>query len=339
MATTYKFIAFKLSRGNSQFSILNSKFLLLLAFLFFGATTTFAQEEKVEPDTVKAGVYIISVHDINFRSKEYTLRFWMWFVYDNPDFDFTRQLDLPNAKDIEIQETIKDSLDGKAWVIMKMKCTMKQSWSVHDFPFDQQHLKMHIENTLFDKRKLIFKPDTDGSSMDPEEAIDGWGVSRFAVTESNNDYITGFGDPSSKNQNFSSFDVEIDLERNALGMFFKIFLGMYIAFMIATISFTPHPSEMDPRFGLPVGGLFAAVGNKYIIDSLLPESSAFTLVDSLHALTFIGIFGILLVSAIALRQYDAGNKALSERTNRRGARIVISTYVIGNLIFVGLALT
>jgi hypothetical protein len=308
---------------------------LFVGLFVFASSLSLAQT----PDTVRAGVYIISVHDINFRSKEYTLRFWLWFVYDNPEFDFTRQLDLPNAKDIEIQETIYDSLEGKTWAIMKMKCTMKQSWNVHDFPFDHQELKMHIENTLFDKRSLIFLPDTIGSSLDPKDAIDGWSVSKFTVTESSNDYLTGFGDISSKGQNFSSFDVSIGLERSALGMFFKIFLGMYIAFMIATISFTPHPSEMEPRFGLPVGGLFAAVGNKYIIDSLLPESSAFTLVDSLHALTFIGIFGILLVSAIALRQYDSGKKELAERTNRRGAWVVITAYVIGNMIFVGLALS
>lgn len=311
------------------------KYVFVALFLLGSA---FASAQDTQPDTVKAGVYIISLHDINFRDKEYTLRFWMWFVYDNPEFDFTKQLDLPNAKDIEIQEAIYDSLDNKTWVIMKMKCTMKNSWNVHDFPFDQQRLKMHIENTLFDKRSLIFVPDTVGSNFDPEEAIDGWNITDFHVSESSNDYLTGFGDDSNKNQNFSSFDVFIGLERSAWGMFFKIFLGMYIAFMIATISFTPHPSEMEPRFGLPVGGLFAAVGNKYIIDSLLPESSAFTLVDTLHALTFIGIFGILLVSAIALRQYDNGKKEMAEETNRSGAKLVIIAYVICNIIFVTLAI-
>jgi hypothetical protein len=130
----------------------------------------------------------------------------------------------------------------------------------------------------------------------------------------------------------------MDIERDAWGLFMKIFLGMYIAFLISTISFTPHPSEMEPRFGLPVGGLFAAVGNKYIIDSLLPESSEFTLVDTLHALTFIAIFGTLLVSAIALKQYDSGRKEVAEETNRKGAKIVFSLYIIANLIFIGLAL-
>jgi hypothetical protein len=309
---------------------------LLLAFASF----SLAAQGESQPDTVKAGVYVISVHDINFRDKEYTMRFWLWFVYDNPDFDFNKQLDIPNAKEIDVQETIIDSLDGKAWVIMKMKCTMKQSWSVHDFPFDKQSLKMHIENTLFDSRSLVFMPDKKDSNFDPSDAIDGWNITNFEVSESKNDYKTGFGSGSGSadGQDFSSFDVGMDLERSAWGMFLKIFLGMYIAFLIATISFTPHPSEMEPRFGLPVGGLFAAVGNKYIIDSILPESSVFTLVDTLHALTFIAIFGILLVSAVALKQFDRGYKEKAEHTNRRGAKIVVSLYVILNLLFVGLAL-
>ncbi|MEJ0032333.1 MAG: hypothetical protein WDO15_19070 [Bacteroidota bacterium] len=107
------------------------KYLCLTLFLLVSAKS-FSLNPK--PDTVKTGVYIISVHDINFRDKEYTLRFWLWFIYDNPDFDFEKQLDLPNAKDIDIQEAIYDSLDGKRWVIMKMKCTMKNSWNVHRLP-------------------------------------------------------------------------------------------------------------------------------------------------------------------------------------------------------------
>jgi hypothetical protein len=312
------------------------KYVFLLLALT-SAIPTWAQT-KPRPDTVRAGIYVIGLHDINFRDKEYTMRFWLWFIHNNPNFDLSTQLDIPNAKDIDIQETIPDVLDGKTWEILKMKCTMKQNWRVHDFPFDKQTLVMHVENALFDNRSLVFAPDLEGSSLDPEDAVDGWTISNFRVSESAHNYQTGFGSKLNSNQDFSSFDVSMDLERSAWGLFLKIFLGMYIAFLIATISFTPHPSDMEPRFGLPVGGLFAAVGNKYIIDSILPESSAFTLVDTLHALTFIGIFGTLLVSAIALKQHDKGYKELAERTNRRGAKIVIITYVVANLIFVGLAI-
>ncbi len=309
--------------------------ILISLFIFTGVISTVAQ-----PDTVTVGSYVISVHDINFRDKQYTMRFWLWFLYDNPDFDFSSQLDIPNAKSIDSPEIIVDSLDGKAWAIMKMKTTMKESWRVADFPFDEQHIKVQIENALFDNNSLVFKPDVKGSTYDKADALDGWNIKNFKVSTITNDYETGFGDASPERslQNFSAFLIEMDMERNAWGLFMKIFIGMYIAFLISIISFTIKVSELEPRFGLPVGGLFATVGNKYIIDSILPETSSFTLVDSLHTLTFLSIFATLVVSAVALRQYDNGNSEAAIRYNRLGSKYVVSFYVVANILLVGWAI-
>jgi hypothetical protein len=305
----------------------------LIVFLLFALAAT---QSAARPDTVKVGAYVISVHDINFHDKEYTIRFWLWFLYDNEDFDFSKQLDIPNAKSIDQPEIIVDSIEGHTWVIMKMKCTMKESWRVDDFPFDSQHLHVQIENTLFDNTNLVFKPDFDGSRYEKEIAIDGWDITNFNVNTRTNDYETGFGDYTlpSQHSEFATFNIDMDIERNAWGLFLKIFIGMYIAFLIAIIGFTPNPWELEPRFGLPVGGLFAAVGNKYIIDSILPESSTFTLVDTLHALTFLGILATLVVSATALKLHDWGKKDACQRVNRIGARVVIATYLVANIIFI-----
>ena len=293
-----------------------------------------------QPDSVKVGAYIISVHDINFHDKEYTSRFWLWFLYNNAKFDFSKQLDIPNAKSIDSPQIIFDSLNGKAWVMMKMKATMKENWNVQDFPFDRQHLKIQIENTVFDSSAMIFVPDIIGSHFDKHEAIDGWTIRNFKVSVKTNNYETGFGDsrPGKNLQYFSAFLIELDINRDALGLFMKIFIGMYISFLIALISFAPHPTELEPRFGLPVGGLFAAVGNKYIIDSLLPQSSTFTLVDTLHTITFLGIFAILVVSAICLRLHDRDKIEACDRFNHIGSRAVVVAYLAANVLFIGLAL-
>ena len=86
-----------------------------------------------------------------------------------------------------------------------------------------------------------------------------------------------------------------------------------------------------------MGGLFAAVGNKYIIDSLLPESPEFSLVDILHSLTFFGILSVLAVSAMALKYYNDGDKDGCLRVNRMGSRIVTIAYVVLNLYYVAMA--
>ena len=168
----------------------------------------FVGESFAQPDSVKVGAYVLSVHDINFHEKEYTARFWLWFVYDNPKYDFMNQLDMPTAKGYEQSIPITDSMDGKAWVMMKIKATMKEKWNVQDFSFDQQHLGMQIENSQFDVSSIVFQPDIKGSRFSPTEAIDGWNIKDFKVSVATNHYDTGFGDsrPWHSPQTFSTFN-------------------------------------------------------------------------------------------------------------------------------------
>lgn len=316
-----------------------SRFLTLLLILFT-PVSLLAQDEDADepkPDTVSIGAYIISIHDIDFHNKEYTTRFWLWVLYeDNHKFNFPTQIDIPNAKDIAQPEVISDTIDNRIWQLLKMKCVMKKNWKVTDFPFDKQQLIVHVENSIYDRNSLVFVPDELGSTYDRELTLDGWRIADFKVTTGVNEYTTVFGDPSSDmlHSEYASFNIEIDIERDAWGLFMKIFIGMYIAFMISVLSFTTQPSELEPRFGLPVGGLFAAVGNKYIIDSLLPESSTFTLVDSLHATTFLTIFATLLVSAISLHYHDKGKRVSSQKVSYWGSRIVILAFIAINAILI-----
>jgi len=290
-------------------------------------------------DTVTVGVYLISVHDINFHNKEYTVRFWLWFLYDNPKFNFQDQLDIPNAKTIDPPEIFPDTIDGKPWIMLKMKCTMKQKWNVEDFPFDHQSLSIQIENSLYDNSSLVFRPDALGSSYDKLMTIDGWTITNFTIRADSSFYPTAFGDYRVKKQNstFSSFNIDMNIQRDSWGLFTKIFVGMYISFLIAMVGFAPKPTVIEPRFALPVGGLFAAVGNKYIIDPLLPESSSFTLVDTLHTITFLAIFAMLMVSAVALKFHDWGRQEASEKIDQVGATMVVVVYVVINVVFVWIA--
>jgi len=310
-------------------------------FLFLIVLAMSLHIAKAIPDTVKVGAYVMSVHDINFHDKEYTARFWLWFLYKNKEFDFVKQLDITNAKTIDEPQLLQDSIGHEQWSMLKMKCVMKENWNVLDFPFDKQHLNIHIENSLFDRNSLVFKADERGSKYDPEGTLAGWQIKNFKVNVDEKLYETGFGDyrPGKDHQIFSGFNIEMDVERNAWGLFLKIFIGMYIAFLIAMVGFAPNPSEVEPRFGLPVGGLFAAVGNKYIIDSILPESASFTLVDILHSLTFFTIFAILVVSAICLKLHDKEKIEESFRVNKIGFRMITVIYVTANLILVALAAT
>ena len=170
--------------------------MIIRLLLFFLLTiSSFRAIAQHKPDTVKIGCYLISLHDFNFRDKEYTARFWVWMLYNNKKFDLQHQLEIPNAKTMEKPDVVIEQLDSLDWLQMKIKCVMKQGWKVSDYPFDEQKLKIYIENSTFDDSDLIFKPDTAGKPYDPNLVVDGWGITDFKVHTDTGNYTTTFGDP------------------------------------------------------------------------------------------------------------------------------------------------
>ena len=125
----------------------------VFASLFFVAPSI---AQKAKPDTVKVGIYITSIHDIDFKQKEYAVNFWLWLKYKNRDFDFLQNLEVPQAKTVSRSFATVDSSGDIVNVQMKLQCTMKDSWRISNFPFDRQTLRLSIENSQYDSRSLVF---------------------------------------------------------------------------------------------------------------------------------------------------------------------------------------
>jgi hypothetical protein len=314
--------------------ILFSTVLLFIASFF---TPSFAQQEK--PDTVKVGLYITSIHDIDFKQKEYAVNFWLWLKYKNKDFDFLQNLEVPMAKAIERSFSTADSSGDEIYIQMKLQCVMKDSWKISNFPFDRQTLRISIENSQFDSQSLVFVPDTVGNHFDPRFTLNGWTIDSCIVTTGIKKYETAFGDEEATKPHteYSAFRVRLGIKRDASGLFWKMFLGMYIAFLIAYVCFYIHADGMDSRFGLSVGSLFAVIGNKYIIDSSLPESTSFTLVDTLHGITLFFIFTIITATAYSLLLVKKNKVKQAYRFDMIAAQVVLAIYIFLNLYFISKA--
>jgi len=313
------------------------KKLLVVLFGLFILFSTKAQE--IKPDTVKVGIYITSIHDIDFKQKEFAVNFWLWLTYKNKDFDFLNNLEVPMAKTVSRAFATVDTSDGRVYMQMKLQCTMKDSWKIGNFPFDRQNLRLSIENSQFDSRYLVFKPDTLGNHFDPRFVLNGWKIDSCIMTAGTKIYETGFGDESlaKPRTEYSAFRMRLGITRDAGGLFWKMFLGMYIAFLIAYVCFYIHADGMDSRFGLSVGSLFAVIGNKYIIDSALPESTTFTLVDTLHGLTLFCIFAVIACTAYSLKMVKKGKLKEAHRFDMVAAQVVALLYIGLNIYFISVA--
>jgi hypothetical protein len=310
---------------------------LLLLISLLSHFTSLAQPEK--KDTVKVGIYITSIHDIDFKQKEYTIIFWLWLKYKNKDFNFQDNLEIPQAKTVTRSFYTVDTSDNKVFMQMKMQCVMKDSWRISNFPFDRQTLRLSIENSQFDSKSLVFVADTVGKHYDPRFTLSGWNIDSCILMTGVKAYETGFGDESlaKPHTEYSNFRVRLGLTRDASGLFWKMFLGMYLAFLIAYTCFFIHADGMDSRFGLSVGSLFAVIGNKYIIDSSLPESTTFTLVDTLHGLTLFFIFAVIAATAFSLKLVKKDEIKRAHRFDMLMAKIVLILYVGLNIWFIAQA--
>ncbi len=302
---------------------------ILLAF----ANIAYAQ---LVPDTVKTGIYVTSIHNIDFKQNEYTIDFWLWLKYKNKAFDFVRNLEIPQAKSVTKSFSTIDSSAGQMYLLLKIQCVMQDSWKIASFPFDQQRLRISLENSQYDSKALMFWPDTLGQHFDPRFTLKGWNIDSFLIATPTVQYETAFGDDTQPQPHsaYSSYRVKVVLSRDATGLFWKMFLGMYVSFLIAYICFYIDADNIGSRFSLSVGALFAAVGNKYIIDASLPETTSFTLVDTLHCFTLFFIFLIILSSVYSLNLIKQNKIKAVKRFDLVAGQVILAAYVLLNVYFI-----
>lgn len=307
---------------------------LIIVIVVLKSSYVFAQ--KPIPDTVYAGIYITSIHDIDFKQKEYSINCWLWLKYKNKEFDFMQNLEVPQAKSFTKSYSTLDTSGDKVYLLMKLQCVMKDSWKLNNFPFDRQKLRLSIENSQYDSDALVFAADTFGKHYDPRFVVSGWKIDSFKVSTKIKAYETAFGDPEldKPHSEYGSYRVNIGITRDAMSLFWKMFIGMYLAFLIAYVCFFIHADSIESRFGLSVGSLFAVIGNKYVIDSALPETSSFTLVDTLHGVTLFFIFMIIVSTAYALRLMKKYDITVANRFDKRVGIIVFFIYIVINLYFI-----
>jgi len=310
------------------------KLFLFVVFSLAIWSTIYAQTDK--KDTVYTGIYITSIHNIDFKQNEFTITFWLWMKYKNPELDFVNNLEVPNAKTVDKTFATLDTSENGIVLQMKMQCVMKDSWQINNFPFDEQKLRVSIENSQYDTSTMIFVADTLGEHYDKRFTLHGWYIDSCIISTGNKVYKTVFGDDTAVEQEsvYSAFRVRLSVTREAGELFLKMFLGMYLAFFVSYICFFIHSDSMDSRFSLSVGSLFAVVGNKYIIESSLPESSSFTLVDTLHGITLLFILLVIAANTYSLRMVKKGQYEKAFYFDNRIGLLVLISYLLLNTFFI-----
>jgi hypothetical protein len=312
------------------------KIIFLILILLLLKLNSFSQSK---PDTIRAGIYLKSLYDFNSSAFSYDVDFWMWFIYKNDTLKPLQRIEIANAKKYDYSDMSIEKRNGLGWATQNCKATINQNWDLKHYPFDHQKLEIVLEETEHDIRKVILTADNPKFEYNDKIDIKGWKIDSSKIWNGISEYKSDFGDPTLNGMSkYSNVHYTIFLSRESWALFFKLFTGCYVAFLVSFLVFFIKPIYVDPRFGLSIGGLFAAVGNKYVVDSNIPSSISFTLVDKIHDITFVYILLTIFLSIISLKIYDGGKILKQKRFDNYAALSIFISYVLLNTFLIANAL-
>ncbi len=262
------------------------------------------------PREVWVGVYINQIYEISLKDNAFVVSFYLWFRWkgipweDGKPFEPDKTFGIVEGR-IESNEEVarKDLPDGFQYSCRKVTARITKFWDVSDYPIDGHTLNIIVEEEDKENHLVRYLADSENSSVSPDIRMPGWRLTKLGSHGGVGGYATNFGDTSlsaGKESRYDRFVYSMQFQRTGLGYFFKTFFGVWIAAFIAFLCFFIKPTDVDPRFGLPVGALFAAIASEYIVASALPDTNLITLADKIHIVGFAAIFVVILQSTVSL---------------------------------------
>lgn len=260
---------------------------------------------------VRAGIYVDRIVAMSLPDVSWTVDFYLWFSWTgNPELDPGATFQVVDGW-IDSKELAEAYNEGEIhYQMYRVVATITKSFTVTRFPVDDHLLTINIETTDMERHAMVFVADKESSGTSSRVKVPGYVVEKAEgapIIEKPHAYKTTRGDPRLKpgtKSVHSQLRYGIHLIREDWGYFWKMFQALYISVAISMLVFFIKPTDVDPRFGLGVGALFAAVANSYVSSSLIPQSGVSTLTDMINGL---GAFTILLTvcqSTISLYIYS-----------------------------------
>jgi hypothetical protein len=93
-------------------------------------------------------------------------------------------------------------------------------------------------------------------------------------------------------------------------------------------------NDLDARFGLGLGAIFAASANTIAVGEQLPSTPFLTVAEQVNMLTVLLIFIVIFVSIISLRLRYVGRDLAAERLDFTCAGVLAVLYPISLFILI-----
>jgi hypothetical protein len=284
---------------------------------------------------VTIGLYLDGIESLSIRDSFWTPTFYVWFSWQgdralNPGGHFRLVDGRIDRKDLQEEHY---GADGTNYQRYRVAARMTKFFNTTRVPRDDHMLNLYIEDTRFDASRLRYVADP-ASNVSSRVRVSGYTVGKSEQVAKTHTYRSTYGDPrTGENKTFSMFTYGVGIERAGLGVYFKVFIGLFAGMALTFTSFALRASDSGPRFSMIAGSYFGAVANSYLAGSLIPSAGQFGLVEYV---TFTGLFTIffaLLATIVSIYIWHVrGDKGLSRAIDLATLATAGLGYVAVNVI-------
>lgn len=315
---------------------------ILFAFLLVLVAPSSRADDDAAPapktlTKVTTGLYVNQIHELNLKENYFVADVFVWFRWrgDAKPFESFSFIDgrVESKNEVEISKLP----DGMNYACFRVVVRVTKFWDVRQYPLDKQTLTIMIEEDRDEEDTLVYEPDVENAGLDPHVRMPGFVTAFEGQKVGLGEYHSNFGDTSIPTGNVSRYaraSVSITIAREGDTYFAKLFFALWVSAAIGFLAFFVKPTNVDPRFGLGVGAIFAAIASEYTVTANLPEIGVATLADKLHAVAYAAIFISLAQSTISLWLVEHEREAQSKKFDRVFAFGLPALYAIANVIVI-----
>lgn len=312
----------------------------LIAFCLCMLTSVYqahAESSEIDagPVEVQVGAYILRLSNVSQKDGTFEVDMWVWFRWKDANLRPYESFEISNGRIENRSEAVVTQDAGMNYTSVRVQATVFHDYDVRRFPMDSHILNINIEDQNLDKSGLVYVVDK-STAIDPDLQVPGWAVKLGPETVESHEYPTNYGLVSSgaMSATYSRLVFEVDLLREGFGPLFKQFWMSGLSVLLGLLAFRVKATDLDARFGLGVGSIFAASANAFVIADSLPQSTAVTLAEQINFLAIGTIFLCVSISIWSLRICYEGKDATSERLDARAMAIIASIYIGTNIVVV-----
>lgn len=261
--------------------------------------SSFQSSIYAKPNEAKIGVYVTSIDGFqNFSRNFFNISFYIWWIGGGKDYQPLLSTEITNAQSFDSQFAEKAIFSKTHGADARVYAKINKTWDAVHFPFDTQTLDIILEDVKHDRDELILQPDTRNSGILPSLPLPGWKIESFKLVPGVTTYTTNFGEQDQPPYSqYSNVKIKIQIKRDGWRLFIFAFAGTFLGFICCNLIYFIKTDNLGTRLGLALGAIFLIIGNMYVLSTMLPISSAFTLSDAIQIATYL-IFIIVVIESI-----------------------------------------